>query len=263
MPKDLVKKPLKWFTLETIGNFTYDQLGALWRSAVLTGIVAALWRFYGTMPLDVRLTVGLFAVALVFFGLDRYVTRRRNRPIAPASGQTAPTNDRTQELEVELDALKTQYKWLFDIADEQKSKIHLYIHLTGYEINRHELLRDSPYIEFRFTFDSTSVYPVRLNDMGGSIYFQRRRLSGAPKWVDNDRKDIPPLKGFGPVMIRQEISSDDAIFILNELGSSARFDFREVEIGVESPDHPEVKRQLLYFTDKTTTNEALLKAYPS
>jgi hypothetical protein len=86
MPKDLIKKPAKWFALETIGNFLYEQIGAVWRSAIMIAVVTASIRIYTATPLDIRLIIGLFVFALVFFTLDRVVARRHNKQSGMVTG---------------------------------------------------------------------------------------------------------------------------------------------------------------------------------
>ena len=80
MSKEIIKKPAsevsKWFAKETIGNFIYDQLNLLWRSALMTGVVAFCIRLFSGIPLDVWLIVALFIAALAVFVLDRVARRR-------------------------------------------------------------------------------------------------------------------------------------------------------------------------------------------
>lgn len=73
-----LKIPLKWLTLETLGNFLYDLLGTIVRSALATALIATVWRICSAVPVDVRFIIGLFVIALVFFGLNHWVRKRRS-----------------------------------------------------------------------------------------------------------------------------------------------------------------------------------------
>ncbi len=73
------KKLLKWFTLETIGNWSYDQIGVLGRSAFITALMAFVVRYASRIPLDIELIIALFIVALIFFGVQRYIEKYRNK----------------------------------------------------------------------------------------------------------------------------------------------------------------------------------------
>ena len=105
-PVTLGKGLLTWFSKEAISNWIYEQLGALWRSAIMTTVIALVIRFASSIPLDLILIALLFVVGLIFFSLQRFIEKRRNKQsnvVADESGLTRTTaeepNNRIKDLE--------------------------------------------------------------------------------------------------------------------------------------------------------------------
>ncbi|HEV2707911.1 MAG TPA: hypothetical protein VGV59_18470 [Pyrinomonadaceae bacterium] len=98
---DRLKKPFKWFTLETLGNGLYDLIGMLWRSAIMTAVATLVVKYASTIPPDVGLIICLFIVALVFFGLQRFIDRRRNRPSSKETVESTPEAEQIPDVNIE------------------------------------------------------------------------------------------------------------------------------------------------------------------
>jgi hypothetical protein len=152
-------------------------------------------------------------------------------------------------------------KWLHNIAEEHKKAINRYVDVTDIGIANHELLRDDSYVEFSFVVSNGSVYPISLGDLRGSLYFQRRLLSRELKWIDNEVKDSP-IRSIQTVTLRQSLSREDVIYILNSSGGDAKFEWHQLDIVVKGgSSFPEVIPKPLIIVDMVT-NEELLKAHP-
>lgn len=125
---NLIKKPVKWFALETIGNGLYDLIGLLWRSAIMTTALTIVVRFASAIPPDVRLIVGLFIVALVFLTLQLVIDRwrKRTRPVSEISeGETALVEADHEKL---IETLNNRIK---ELERENKERLDATIQLAS------------------------------------------------------------------------------------------------------------------------------------
>ncbi len=103
------KGALRWFYKETFGNWVYDQLGVLGRSAVMTTTFALVVRFVTTIPVDLLLIGALFVAALVFFSLQRLLNKRRNaQPVSAVI--ESPTIDVDRKIEKAKEALNAHHQ---------------------------------------------------------------------------------------------------------------------------------------------------------
>jgi hypothetical protein len=246
---------IKELAKEQRSNFVWLLLSWIGAAIMSTSILAALLHWLQSTSLDLKLILGLFLLSLALLAVAYLIGKRQRN-------QQGNTHASEKEQASPLAANEScPDKWLHDIVDKQKGGIRYHIHVVEPQISQHELFRDSPYIDFIFTCENNSVFPVCLYSLGGSIYFNSRLLNGTPKWTDNTPKNIRPLEMLSLVTLRQELSKEDVIFILNGSGDSARFSFGNLEIGVRSPDHPEVEPQMLMMAE-SVTNEKLLEAYP-
>jgi hypothetical protein len=246
--KNLIKKPLKWFALETIGNFGYDLIGVVWRSAIMTAILTLIVRFASAIPLDVLLVIGLFIFALVFFSLQRLIDKRRGKQTALPKSETGQTETpvieseletqirRLQEnnnaLEIDIDFKRKElerYAWLHEIAKAQAKDISQYVKLERVVMsNPHS---STPSINFYFYIRNSSNYHITVDDtIGGSILFEGKSMYYQPKFFGNELKKYPPL-GVGDVAIEQPLRREEADHI-SQFGDNAPYYFSLNELQI-------------------------------
>jgi hypothetical protein len=96
-----LKKPFKWLAKETLSNWIYDILGTLWRSAVMTAVIAAVIHYWGEMNPTLRLITALFVCALAFFILQLLVGKWRTRQLNPATVGTSEALDSREQKQIE------------------------------------------------------------------------------------------------------------------------------------------------------------------
>lgn len=258
MSKDLIKNPAKWFVLETISNYLYDQLGALWKSTVMTALIAIVLRFYSTIPLDIRLIVGLFVLALAFFILERVIARRHNKQSSVVTSTAAlgqatstteiATTDEQARNEIKRlqndneilqasisiqDKERESYKWLYELADQDKKFIDQRVKVIGCEIIGHDLLKEL-YVDFKFTIINASVYAVSIveDSIKGDIYFNARILSKPNKIIENAARYFghAEIKDF---TVRQWLDRDEIADILNSSDDTDKFRLGGLDIMVK------------------------------
>lgn len=271
MPKDLIKKPVKWFTLETIGNGLYDLLGLFWRSAIVTTALAFVVRFASAIPPDVRLIIGLFIVALVFLTLQLVIDRRRKRarpvskpgenerPVAEnektienLNGQIRGLQENNTSLEYALDLRRQeleQYAWLHEIAKAQAEDISRYVTIEAVRmIDPHD---PTPGINFCFWIRNRSNYHVTIDEVKGAIRFEGRPLTYPLVVLGNEINEFPPL-GVGVLTISQPLRPEE-VDRISEFGENVGhyFSVNELQITVRGgANFPQVKPQLLITKDK-------------
>lgn len=160
----------------------------------------------------------------------------------------------------ENDCLKTECpdKWLHGAADFQKETLeHSFVKVEKVGIGQHDLLRESPYIDFGFLVTNYSIYNLSLGELSGSITYAGRLLSKPPFWPDNSVKNLR-INGTGCV-IRQPLSKEDVEHILNMGGA---FEFNNLKIRINStPNFTDSAPKYLFFTDPIHHYE-IHKAYP-
>ncbi|MGB9181826.1 MAG: hypothetical protein WCB68_21525 [Pyrinomonadaceae bacterium] len=245
---NLLKEHSKPIAQGVVGGLISALL--LYGGAVVIGWYSAHSAYISGKPLYWAISLGVLTFLAVAVGINFIslaIARHRS-----------PKSERGEQLSVTNNCPD---KWLHDIADKQEKEIHWRIEVLGLQVSRHEFMRDSPYIEFNFTVENGSLYPVCLCSLGGSIYFQNRLLNGKLRWTDSSPKNIPPLEMLPFVELHQELSKEDVISILNNLGENTSFNFSHLEVGINSPEHPKVKPQFLRMFD-SEGNKELLMSYP-
>ena len=232
----------KSITHNTVGNIisTFILAGAAallaWmtaRSAYLTG-----QPLYKAMFFGVSLFV-LVAIGLLFFGLAINFIRGRNRTPTESAGdatlQQVPQEVQTQailDLERKLTALQQQFdetQWLREIAGNQRKAIRDYVRTDCWIID-HSLLKEPLFIEFRFVFYSSCLFPLAINTIRGSVRFANSRLSAAAAITSDLTQDIV-IGGIGWLTISQTLRRDEAVRILNQHNS---FYFDQLNVGLEA-----------------------------
>jgi hypothetical protein len=154
--------------------------------------------------------------------------------------------------------------WLHAIAEDQRQNIGHWVRVVDCRIEHHELLRGDPYIDFIFYVHNDSIYNVCLDNgnLGGSIFFDRRQLSGQLRWSENPNEI--PFGTRNTFIIQLSLGKEDVVHILNASTDNARFDFRKLEVTVKGGSGFKdalIPKQLRVYP-MSLTNVDLLKAYP-
>jgi hypothetical protein len=150
--------------------------------------------------------------------------------------------------------------WLHEIALSHRQNISRYVHVEKCWIQRHELLRDKPYLDFAIVVRNQSVYDVSINSLAGQLDFGPNLLAKPVELASNPVHDRP-LGSIDTVTVRQPLEKEEVIYILN--GRTDRFNFGALEVAVGGGSKfPEVKSENLNLQDISTGNEDLLDAYP-
>jgi hypothetical protein len=151
-------------------------------------------------------------------------------------------------------------KWLHDIALAHRQNISRFVHVEECAIQRHELLRENPYIDFAIVVTNQSVYDITMDTLGGHLDFGRNLLAKPVEWASNPVVNRP-LGSIDTIIVRQPLEKEEVIYILN--GKGECFDFGDLEISISGgAEFPEVKAENLYLQDKSAGSEDLLEAYP-
>lgn len=135
-------------------------------------------------------------------------------------------------VELELDTLKTQYKWLHELADQDKKVIDQRVKVIGCEIIGHDLLKEL-YVDFKFTILNASVYAVSIdeNSIKGDIYFNSRLLSKGNRIIENAARfsGHAEIKDF---IVRQWFDRDEIGDILDSSDNADKFRLGGLDITV-------------------------------
>jgi len=295
--KDLIKRPAKWFALETFGNGIYDLIGLFWRSAIMTTALALVVRFASAIPPDVRLIAGMFMVALVFLTLQLVIHRwrKRVRRVIEVSENKTPvtedeksiealtakiegSNQQIRKLESSADTLQrcissrdaelAQYAWLHDMADIQAQDIVSYVVVEQVRFCYHDLTAPIPFIIFGVDIHNKSVFDVTIeNTIEGYIELAGERLLGDKELIHNPK--ISP-SGKESLTIKQRLSSVEIGLVSrcenDELGAFYYFDKVVIRVAART-EFPQFERASLklpqYIGSKDTlfsTEIASLKA---
>jgi hypothetical protein len=228
--------------LDAVGNaeFLLQKIGLSEDAAKFLG---------SSRGIDFMVAVSLLALVLaVAYQVKRLQAFEQKEPKVKADGEQKQPEVKANEKEPCPD------KWLHDIAEEQRKAIHRYIKVERRLIQHHDLLRESPYIDFMFIVSNHSVYKISLGELGGTIGYAGRPLDKAPMWGGDSLNQLP--YGRGEFRIKQPLTKEDAIYILNNGGS---FGFDELKIKVTG--NPKVETQNLIPPDPIHCQE-LLKHYP-
>lgn len=152
--------------------------------------------------------------------------------------------------------------WLHTTAVIQATSIPSFVRITKCGYGKFEFFRTDPYVEFVFFSDNRSLYDIALcDDLGGSISFLKREFSGPLRWIDT-----PVLRhgDAGSFTVRQILTSEDVIHLLNGSSPAASFDFRRLKIKGEGNGafKEKVQPQDLRFFYLSLNNEKVVEKYP-
>jgi hypothetical protein len=169
--------------------------------------------------------------------------------------QIVARDGQIEQLQAKLDGAK----WLFDIATDQAKTIYRFVSITDWRTGQHELLRDDAYLEFLMTIWNRSVYDIILLATSGRISFHGRELTGTLAW--KEQPQVIKWANTGQVTLRQALTRDDAVHILNH-GSS--FDFSHLQIRATGFGNFEsvVVPQSLHADQSPPSNRELLVQNP-
>ncbi len=253
--KSVARKPLSWgkgvltwFSKEAIGNWGYEQLGVLGRSAIMTTAFALVVRFASTIPLDLLLIAALFIAAIVFFSIQRLIDRRRKRQTVLPESETGETEKLVTENEEEK---LEQYKLLLEKADEQREGIGEYVKLKEtYFCYQHLAAPERLRSVFALDILNKSVFNITIEDaVEGYIKFEGIRLKENPRIINTQIKAAPASEA--SITIEQPLTRAEADFIESQNLQFAEFDLENLIITITGSEPSEkVKSQPLEITHK-------------
>src|ERR1041385_7627905 len=173
------------------------------------------WALLVTAGFILALAAAAYLVALVIERFRKPKTEPTNQ--AANDEALARSNARVSALERALSNLQENYddtEWLRAIADAQKEAIPKYV-VADCWIIEHDLLRDSPFVDFQVRFRSACVYKLSFVQLSGAVRFANQRLSENAIATRNllDKLGVGEI---GWVTLRQPLTRDDAIRILNQ-----------------------------------------------
>jgi hypothetical protein len=262
--RDIIKKPAtnvsKWFAKETVGNFIYDQIGLLWRSAIMTAVVTGALRLFSGIPLDVWLIIALFIGALSVFILDR-VARRRGwvtalsegrssnpleagaSPETSASGGVSPIDihaecekkiersrkseeahaTRAKVHENELKTFRKEYFVPLAVADNQKAEIGKYLEVLRVCTLDLKLDAPMPTIKWAILFKNRSVHRISLDSEVGPLFFEGHKLTEHKDLLENKVMGLYPDRE-GSITFEQRLSAPEVKLIKSLPDGKFEFD---------------------------------------
>ena len=155
-----------------------------------------------------------------------------------------------------LQARDDEFKWLREIADTQRKAIPDYV-VTDCWIIEHDLLRESPFIDFQVSYRSACVYQLSAVRIRGSVRFANQRLSCDAVMSQNlvNNLDVGEV---GWTTITQPLTRDDAIRILNQNNS---FYFDQVTIELEAS--PGIAESIIVRPRGSIESRVLRDRYPN
>ncbi len=272
MSKDIIKKPAtglsKWLAKETLGNWIYDQLGTLAKSAVMTGLAAVTIRTFSAIPLDVWLIIGLFLIAVLVFAFDRVARRRgwlpfpvigpeetpevstdeatgkMNTPDADLHAQCKNTirllqedlamhSDRADTNESLFKAFKEKYGLAVWIADYQAPEIGKFVEVVRVCTHDPKLDDPMPTIQWTILLKNRSVHRISLDGDVGPLFFEGHKLTEHKDVLENKVMGLYPDRD-GSIVFEQRLSPSE----VNLLKSSpnGKFEFDKVMLSVKGSD---------------------------
>lgn len=116
----------------------------------------------------------------------------------------ARTYQYSQTVNSELSALKTQYKWLHEMADEQAKDISSYVVVERVRFCYHDMNAPIPFLIFAVDVHNKSVFDINIeNGMDENIKIAGERLLGEKELINNPK--ISP-SGKESLTIKQRLS---------------------------------------------------------
>lgn len=234
-------------TQAVAGNSIYDILrnGVPYIVSQITTLLAFMQGW--SWPLIILAGAGVFLVlTIAFVAIATYMERRKLAQKPLALTNVSQVKERCPD------------KWLHEIADTQKKSIQSHVLIREYRIQHHNLLRESPFIDFNFVVFNASVYTISLDKVSGSISYGGQLLAETPILTGDSVKSLS-LGQTGNCVIRQPLSRDDAAYILS---MEAQFSFEKLKIKIEAaPNSANVEPQYLKLPPGMS-HEKLYAAYP-
>lgn len=275
MPESLVKRHAEGVTHNTIGSVisTYIVQGV---PLLISWLIAHLASLQG-LPLYAVILLFLGAFALVTLALNqgRQLLRGRQSQLQGTSaaldspgGQSdsdkalIESQAHAGKLEQALNVARAhneEYEWLVAIAKGQQESIERYIQ-TDCWITDHSLVEEPLFIDFRFSFQSSSLYKLTATGLSGSIRVGNRRLGNAtpniypPRIESNELQELA-IGETGYLTITQPLTRADAVSVLG--GADFMFDGLSVELETMPSTGRTVK-----LNPKVTTQNELRDKYP-
>jgi uncharacterized small protein (DUF1192 family) len=170
-----------------------------------------------------------------------------------------------------LEALKTNYRWLYEIAERDKRHINSYVYIIFRKVNYRGLDEIEPYIEVIFDIINGSVYNIIIDKdiKDGAVYFNNTPLNSKQTEIDGSLHSISRNENERRfLVIKQWVSPELAKRIKNSQPDDKLF-FNRLWLNVRDADsNSEVRPQRLSLPseiaietlDKLKTEIASLKS---
>ena len=256
--------------------------GIRWGAPVVLAALGTIWAWWKGLafPWTVFFGLGVVLVLAIVANLITSMIIKLRKPSTDAPGALPPDPDADHgeckriigSLEVEVQNLQSQLQAKADqadqnarivaLADQQAAEIQGWVYSYQTLLGRHNLLRDNPYIDFRFRIRNMSVFVITAESLSGTITFGGEPLSGTVQWIE-------PLENVHPGAGRPQIESECAIRLTLQsekdsaliLNQSSHFEFGYLVIMVTDSNKATGKPVRLRI-DGGLSNNGLLEAYP-
>jgi hypothetical protein len=140
----------------------------------------------------------------------------------------------------ELERLETQYKWLHELADNDRRFIDKFVKVLECKIGRHDLLTEL-YIEFEFSILNASVYQIVVGEddrkVKGDTFLNSRELSRDKKITRGSIRRYAHGET-GTLRVRHWLTPEEVTDFLKGPNKAGEFRFKGWEIGI-SGDSPQ------------------------
>jgi len=244
-----IKRHSESITHDVAGNTVYDLLRNGGPTTV-TQILTLLAYMQGwSWPTIIIASTGVFLALTIMVAIGITIWQRRKA----VPEQATPTSEIAT-----LTEHSCPDRWLHELADNQRHSINSWVHAMSISIQQHDLLRDSPYIDFKFTVHNSSVYTLSLDTVHGSIGYAGRRLGGQPILAANSITGMRP-SNTKDCVVRQPLLKEDAVLILNMGGS---FEFNELRLRVRGGEGMADVEPGNLILSQAIQHQELHKAYP-
>lgn len=256
------KRFLSWFIKETVGNTAYDGLLQLGGKAVklliFIGSFAAYLRYRLGVSLDALIILSLFMGAIVASIVARIIVR----VLWPNDRvQESPQSSHDQSAPIVVKEPCSD-EWLHKIADRNRKAITRYLKVEKCRLSGHALLDTAPYIDFSITLRNLSVFTLKIDEsIQGSIDLNKQHLS-------KEVKLRVGVEGWGYaskaiLIIRQWLSKEEAVCILNAMGDTDEFRFWHLKLTVKGyKESYQIEPSQPSFLHTVVPCSALRKHYP-
>lgn len=226
MSKALIKKHSESVAHDTAGSLIADQL--IKGVPSMLGWIAALSAYLGGQPLWSIILIG--SGVFLFLTIAWVIISTRHQRRAKTSNELQSDLLSTQTLAI-VGANQCPDQWLHDIARANRESLYQYVKIEDYGISSHALLDTAPYIDFSIKLLNLSVFSLSVDELiQGSIDLNKQHLSrdvklhvGIERWR---------YAGEANLVIRQWLSKEEAVCVLNAMGDDDEFHFYHLKITI-------------------------------